>query len=86
MNRKQFTFYRSFWEAIESLPTNKEKLQAYQILCAYALDQEEPRLSEIKPSAATVFQMAKPILKRAHERSKKAVIANQLAQTSQTEG
>jgi hypothetical protein len=37
MERKQFTFYRSFWESIEKLPTNKEKLQAYQLICDYAL-------------------------------------------------
>ena len=57
MERKQFTFYRSFWEAIENLPTNKEKLQAYQMLCAYGLNQEEPQISAVKPSAATVFQI-----------------------------
>ena len=37
MPRKQFTFYRSFWETIQNLPTNKEKLQAFEMLCDYAL-------------------------------------------------
>lgn len=78
MDRKQFTFYRSFWEAIENLPTNKEKLQAYQILCDYALNQKEPELRAIKPSAATVFQLAKPILERAHDRAKKMLTVNNL--------
>lgn len=80
MKRKQFTFYRSFWEAIENLPTNKEKLQAYQILCDYALNQNEPDLNGKKPSAATVFQIAKPILQRAHERAQKMFTANELSQ------
>ena len=71
MIRKQFTFYRSFWEAIENLPTNKEKLQAYQMLCDYALNQNEPELHSKKPSAATVFQLARPILDRAHDRANK---------------
>ena len=78
MDRKQFTFYRSFWEAIENLPTNKEKLQAYQILCDYALNQNEPELRAVKPSAATVFQLAKPVLERAHERAQKMLTVNNL--------
>ena len=78
MKRKQFTFYRSFWETIEKLPTNKEKLQAYQILCDYALNQNEPELSAVKPCAATVFQIAKPILERAHDRAQKATFENKL--------
>ena len=82
MQRKQFTFYRSFWEAIENLPTNKEKLQAYQILCDYALNQNEPQLSAIKPGAATVFQLAKPILERAHERAEKMITENNLSKLS----
>lgn len=80
MKRKQFTFYRSFWEAIENLPTNKEKLQAYQILCDYALNQNEPELKAVKPSAATVFQLAKPVLERAHERAQKMLTENTLEQ------
>ena len=86
MERKQFTFYRSFWEAIENLPTNKEKLQAYQMLCAYGLNQEEPQISAVKPSAATVFQISKPILERAHERAQKMLTVNEVAQGSQTDG
>ena len=79
MKRKQFTFYRSYWEAIENLQTNKEKLQAYQILCSYALEQKEPDLSATKPSAATVFQLARPILERAHERADKMLTVNELS-------
>ncbi len=78
MIRKQFTFYRSFWEAIDNLPTNKEKLQAFQILCDYALNENEPQLSAVKPSAATVFQIARPILERAHQRAEKISIENRL--------
>lgn len=69
MQRNQFTFYSSFWEAIEKLPTNKEKLQAFQMLCDYALNQTEPELNGKSSSAATVFRMARPILERAHRRA-----------------
>ena len=32
MQRKQFTFYRSFYESIQNLKTNKEKLLAYDMI------------------------------------------------------
>lgn len=70
MQRKQFTFYRSFWETIQKLPTNKEKLQAYEMLSDYALNEIEPDLTTKKPSAAMVFQLSKPVLERAHRQAK----------------
>ena len=79
MQRKQFTFYRSFWESIENLPTNKEKLQAFEILCGYALDKIQPDLKTVKPSAATIFQIAKPILDGAHKRAKKLATEKHLS-------
>lgn len=72
MERKQFTFYKSFYESIEKLPTNKEKLQAYQLICDYALTQKEPDLETVKQGAATVFRIARPILDTAHRRAKLA--------------
>ncbi len=79
MVRKQFTFYRSFWEAIENLPTNKEKLQVYQILCDYALNRTEPDLRGKKPSVTMVFQLVKPVLERAHDRAQKMQTVNDLS-------
>lgn len=73
MSRKQFTFYDSFYESIEKLKTNKEKLQAYRILCDYALHKTEPDMDSLKPGVATVFCIAKPILDTAHARSKGAL-------------
>ena len=71
MIRKQFTFYRSFWETIQKLPTNKEKLQAFELICGYALDEEQPDLTTKKPTAVMVFSIAKPILEKAHQRAEK---------------
>ncbi len=69
MTRSQFTFYNSFWESIETLRTNKEKLQAYQLICRYALYGGEPELESVNPGAATVFRMARPILDTARRRA-----------------
>ncbi len=71
MQRKQFTFYRSFFENIEALPTKKEKLQAFMLICDYALNGSEPNLSDKKPCAAAVFRAVRPVLDTAHKRAEK---------------
>ena len=81
MPRNQFTFYKSFYESIEKLQTNKEKLQAYQILCRYALDKTEPDLNSVKPCAAMVFNLVKPVLDTAHRRSRCATALNERKQS-----
>ena len=72
MKRKQFTFYRSFYENIERLPTNKEKLQAYQLICGYGLNQEALDLESKKPTAVIALRFAQPVLDAAHKRAEKA--------------
>ena len=69
--RSQFTFYKSFWESIEKLPTNKEKLQAYQIVCSYALEKSEVATDGLKPSVCALFAAIRPVLDTAHSRSTK---------------
>ena len=76
--RKQFTFYRSFWECAEKLQTNKEKLEFFEMLCKYALDEIEPDLSTKKPAAATVFCAIRPTLERAHRQSKNILTGRNL--------
>ena len=85
MQRKQFTFYHSFWETIQQLPTNKEKLQAFEMICDYALNETEPDLKSKKPSAATVFCAVKPTLERAHRRAKASMTSNNLSPVPQTD-
>ena len=71
MERKQFTFYRSFYENIEALPTKKEKLQAFELICGYALNGNEPDLASQKPCAAAVFRAVRPVLDTTHKRAEK---------------
>ena len=40
MERKQFTFYRSFWEACIALP-KKDRLAFLTAVCAYAFEERE---------------------------------------------
>lgn len=69
MHRTQFTFYDSFYESIENLRSNKAKLQAYQLICGYALHGQMPDLDAVSPVAATVFRMARPILDTARKKA-----------------
>lgn len=76
MNRKQFTFYSSFWESIKKLPTNKEKLQVFEMICEFALNHTEPDLKSVKPSAAAVFSICHPVLESAHRRAQRQLQQN----------
>lgn len=58
MKRDQFTFYRSYYEALKSLP-QKEQVKVYSAICAYALDEIEPSLNGISLS---VFTLIRPTL------------------------
>ena len=80
MHRKQFTFYRSFAEVIKNLPTKSEKLQAYEMLIDYGLDQNEPDLEALKPSVATIFRLVQPVMDTAHKRASMLQTANKLQQ------
>ena len=65
MERGQFTFYRSFYEAIKELGAD-EQAAAYNAICAYALDGIEP---EITGAAKAVFLLAKPNLDNARRKA-----------------
>lgn len=56
--KDSYVFYRSFFEAINCLP-KEERLQVYEAITNYALDQTEPELSG---PAKSVFILVKPQL------------------------
>ena len=57
MDRPQFTFYRSYWEAIKGLP-QKERESALEAIIEYALNETEPE--KLSPIANAVFVLIKP--------------------------
>lgn len=65
MERGQFTFFRSYWEALQTLP-KKERLAAYEAICDYALNGTE---QEMTGSAATAFILIKPTLDSGRKRA-----------------
>ncbi len=63
--RTQFTFFRSYYEAISTLKP-RARLACYDAVARYALDGETP---ELQGSAATVFILIKPILDKGRARA-----------------
>lgn len=58
MRREQFTWYRSYYEALKTLPA-KDFKQTVLAVCAYALDEDEPELTGVPNS---VFTLIRPTL------------------------
>lgn len=58
MRREQFTFYRSYYEAVRTLP-KREQTAVLLAVCAYALDEDVPALSGV---ALSVFTLIRPTL------------------------
>ena len=86
MKRKQFTFYQSFYESIEKLPTKKEKLQAFEMICEYALYGKLPEEKMQKSSTLAIFSVCQPILNRARQRAKQSLARASLSQQEKGKG
>ena len=59
MERTQFTFYRSYYEAVRELP-KKEQTSVILAICAYALDEKTP--DDLTGTAKAIFSLIKPTL------------------------
>lgn len=57
--RGQFTFYRSFWEAVQKLP-KKDRLPVLEAIIIYALDGDE--VSGLSMTQDAFFSLCKPTL------------------------
>ena len=58
-NRGQFTFYRSFWEAVQGFP-KKDRLPILEAIISYALDAKVP--GGLSQSQLAFFSLVKPTL------------------------
>lgn len=78
MERNQFTFYRSYYEAVRELP-KKEQSAVMLAICAYALDEEEPNLTG---TAKAIFSLVRPTLDASR---RKAISGKSGGERKQTE-
>ena len=65
-NRSQFTFYRSFWEAVKSLP-KKDRLPVLEAIISYALDGTVPQ--GLTTGQSAFFLLVKPNLDAARRKA-----------------
>lgn len=69
MQRTQFTFYESFFKAIARIKKKQDRADAYDMICSYALYQIEPDLDSVPDAVAIAFDLLRPVLDKAKERS-----------------
>lgn len=67
--RTQFTFYESFYKAISRIKKKADRADAYDIICSYALFQEEPDLDSVSDAVAIAFDLLRPVLDKAREKA-----------------
>lgn len=60
--RGQFTFYRSFYDALMRIKKKNERVDAYDAVCLYALTGKEPDLDKVPDAVAVAFLLIKPNL------------------------
>lgn len=66
MRREQFTFYRSYYEALKNLP-KRDQTAVLMAVIGYALDETEPNLSGVPLS---VFTLIRPTLDSGRNKAK----------------
>lgn len=60
--REQFTFYRSFADALRRIKKDADRAKAYDAICNYALYGIEPDLDSVPDSVAISFDLIRPTL------------------------
>nr|DAI75751.1 MAG TPA: hypothetical protein [Caudoviricetes sp.] len=69
VQRTQFTFYESFYKAINRIKKKADRADAYDIICLYALTQAEPDLDSVSDAVAIAFELLRPVLDKAREKA-----------------
>lgn len=67
--RKQFTFYRSFYEALCLITDKAERADAIDAICRYALDGEPPDMEALSDTAKVVMVLIRPVLDTARRKA-----------------
>ena len=82
MERKQFTWYRSYYDALKELPA-EEFRDIVLAVCAYALDGGEPELSGV---ARAIFTLIRPTLEVGRSKAENRSRAEQTSISAEQTG
>ena len=67
--RKQYTFYESFYTALRRIKKKQDRCDAYDLISEYALFQKEPDMENIPDSVAIAFELLRPVLDSARKKA-----------------
>ena len=79
--RKQFTFYLSFFHAISRIRNKAARCDAYDAICAYALTGAVPDLDTLPDAAAIAFELSRPNLDSSIRKAKNGKAGGSAKQT-----
>lgn len=68
--RSQFTFYRSFFEAVFKIKNKAARAEAYDAICKYALFNDAPDVDKMSDAVAIAFMLIKPNLDASRRKAK----------------
>lgn len=68
--RNQFTFYRSFFEAVSKIKSKAARAEAYDAICKYALFNDAPDVDKMSDASAIAFMLIKPNLDASRRKAK----------------
>ena len=77
MNRKQFTFYESFFRAISRVRRKASRADIYDAICRFALYGQEPEWESLEDTSAIALDLIFPNLQSGRERAAGAFQCNQ---------
>ena len=80
--RNQFTFYRSFFEAVFKIKSKAAKAEAYDAICKYALFNDAPDVDKMSDAAAIAFMLIKPNLDASRRKAKSGKSGGSSKQTA----
>ena len=82
MERAYFTFFKSFYDAINMLTDKAAQADAYRVLCEYALTGAEPDLSGVSDVVAAIFVMARPNIDTSRKKAENGKAGGKATQNS----
>ena len=81
MDRTQFTFYDSFFDAAQEIRDPAQRCAFYDAVCNYALHEVAPDREAMDDAAAMGFKLVKPILDASRKKAKSGKAGGSAKQT-----
>lgn len=68
-HRTQFTMYESIYKSLQRIRNKKDRADAYDAICSYALYNKEPNLESASDAVAIAFELTRPVLDSARKKA-----------------